>query len=79
MKTKLLITAIFAMIISVTSLNGQERHDYSIEFLTGMFEAECNPASVYYFGHTWSFCIGDGTLWWSFYHLHDGHVKGEYT
>jgi len=78
MKTKLLITTIFAIILSTSPLIGQERHDYSIEFLTGMFEAECNPASVYYFGHTWSFCIGDEVLWMGYYHLHDGHVKGDY-
>ena len=79
MKKKLFITTIFAIIISATSLIGQERSDYSIEFLTGMFDAESNPSSVYYFGNTWSFCIGDETLWMGFYHLHDGHVKGEYT
>lgn len=76
MKKKLFITAIFAIIISATSLSGQERYDYSIEDLESLRDPECNPASVYYNGKTYSFNISSEHLWWGVYHLHNEHVTG---
>lgn len=74
-KIYVLFSVFYLLSLSIFS---QSRYDYSIEFLDGMFNAECNPASVYYFGNTWSFCISEETLWMGIYTIHDGHVKGDY-
>lgn len=75
---KLFFTAIFALIISITSLSGQERTDYSIEFVDGIYTPISNLSSSYWFGHNYVFYV-EGTdykpqLCVSVLKLQDDHV-----
>ena len=81
MKTKLLFTTIFAIIISVTTLSGQERHDYSIEFIGAPFDPVTNVSSTYWYGQNYTFWVWDEyepQLWVNMNKMNDnGHVSSE--
>ena len=68
MKTKLLITTIFAIIISATSLLGQERTDYQeVDIANSPSSTEgfiTSMSASYYFGQSWFFeWIRDESIW----------------